>query len=553
MDLDQHLVVIGVDSTAVRLVEELVRAGEQLVVLAGGGVDPGLAADLESFGAQLLNVALVTEAALLAAGVDRARAVVIMGDDDVFAVRVALAVEELNPKARLVLEMHNPNFGDHLALLLGECIVLSSAELAAPAFVSAALTTEHTTTFELGGRSLAVGPRSLVGGTELAVLGDTGRSGIDALLPASGDIVLGTKLVGPGFIGSGVESARNSVRHLGVVGAITRIFDRRLRFVLLGLVILIILSTLYFRLVGVDWLASVYLALTASTDTGLGDQAELPLHFRFGAVVIQLFGLVLSAGITAVMVDAIISTRFAALIGGVRGRPKNHVVVCGLGRVGSLVVERLHARGIPVVGVERHEDAVGVFAARRLKVPVIIAEASTLAAQQAAGIARAAVVLAVTDDDAVNLEIGLVAKEANADVRVVTRLFDHDLAGRVERRLKLGPTRSVSMLAAPAFAAAALGRRKEFIFPIGRRVLLFTEVVVQPASQAPGTTVADLHQEGSLKVLAIAAGEATPGETARWNWDPDSATVRAGDRLAVVATRAGLARLLLAVKLPTRR
>ena len=85
-----------------------------------------------------------------------------------------------------------------------------------------------------------------------------------------------------------------------------------------------------------------------------------------------------------------------------------------------------------------------------------VTPATDASAQEIAGIRRAEAVLAVTDDEAVNLEISLVAKDANPGVRVVARVFDHDLAGRVERRLKLGATRSVSMLAAPAFAAAAV-------------------------------------------------------------------------------------------------
>ena len=81
---------------------------------------------------------------------------------------------------------------------------------------------------------------------------------------------------------------------------------------------------------------------------------------------------------------------------------------------------------------------------------------------------------------------------------MVARLFDHDLAARVERRLQIGATRSVSMLAAPAFAAAAVGRRSEVIFPVGRRVLLFTEITVSAQSAAPGRTVRELDQPGLL-------------------------------------------------------
>ncbi|MET0693518.1 MAG: NAD-binding protein [Propionibacteriaceae bacterium] len=533
-ELRQHVVVVGADTTAVRLVEEMVRAGEHLVVIGHGRFDPSVVTQLERLGAEVIVTAHVEEADLDRAGVRRAKAAVILGDDDVVAVRVALAIEEMRPECRLVLEMSNPTLGEKLAPLLGDCTVLSSAELAAPAFVAAALATAETTSFELGGRLVAAGPRTRVGGELLAVIGDSRLRGIDAVLPhGDGDIVLGTEVTG---------SPRRPVRQSGMFGALTQVFDRRLRFVVIGLVSLIVISTLYFHLDGSDWVTSLYRALTASTDTGL-DVDNLTLSFRFGAVAIQLFGLVLSSGITAVIVDALISSRLAALTGGVRGRPRHHVVVCGLGRIGTSVAVRLKTAGVPVVAIERYEDAIGVLRARRLKIPVIIAPASDVSAQEVAGIGRADAVLAVTDDEAVNLEIGLVAKHANPDVRVVTRLFDHDLAGRVERRLELGATRSVSMLAAPAFAAAALGRRKEVIFPIGRRVLLFTEVTVSPESSAPGKLLSAVEESGACKVLAIAVhGSET------WSWDAVDRELSGGDRLAVVATRAGLARLLLSTK-----
>lgn len=533
-ELRQHVVVVGADSLAVRLVEELVRAGEQLVVIAHGDVATAVVAQLDRLGAQMIHTDHLEEVDLVTATIERAKAAVILGDDDVLAVRVALAIEELAPDCRLVMEMANPILGEKLAPLLGDCTVLSSAELAAPAFVAAALATADTKSFELGGRLVAAGPRSRVGGEHLAVIGDSRLLGIDAVLPAGdGDIVLGTKVTG---------SPRTSVRQSGMFGALTQVFDRRVRFVLIGLISLIAISTLYFHLDGSDWLTSLYRALTASTDTGL-DANNLSLSFRFGAVVIQLFGLVLSSGITAVIVDALISARLAALTGGVRGRPRHHVVVCGLGRVGTSVAARLKSGGVPVVAIERHENAIGVLHARQLKIPVIIAPASDVSAQEVAGIARADAVLAVTDDEAVNLEIGLVAKHANPGVRVVTRLFDHDLAGRVERRLDLGATRSVSMLAAPAFAAAALGRRMEVIFPIGRRVLLFTEVTVSANSLAPGRMLTELAEPGACRILAWSQ----QGSDA-WVWDQPDVALAGGDRLAVVATRAGLARLLLATK-----
>ena len=215
----------------------------------------------------MITDVIVREPALRLAGVERAKAVVILGDDDVLAIRVALMIDELAPGLRMVIEMTNPQLGGRLTELIGDCTMLSSAELAAPAFVAAALATADTQTFEIGGRMVAAGPRDRVGGQLLAVIGDTRRSGHRRGAAAGdGDIVLGTELVG---------SAKSTARTSGFVGAMTRVFDRRARMVVLGLVMLIVLSTLYFHVGGRDWLASLYLALTASTSTGDGDLSGL--------------------------------------------------------------------------------------------------------------------------------------------------------------------------------------------------------------------------------------------------------------------------------------
>lgn len=532
-----HIVVVGTTSTAVRLVDELERAGERVMVLAVNA-DPGVVDDMSQFGAETHAVTHVREAELRRVHIHTARVAVVLGFDDVFTTRVALAIEELNAQARLVLELSNPNFSRKLQSLLGECVVLSSATLAAPAFVAAATSTGDVASFTVGGRLVSAGPVDRIGGDRLAVLGNSRADVARVLLPeGDGDIVLGT----------GAATAETTrLRTSGVWGAISSVFDRRLRYVLVGLLILVLVSVLYFHFVGRQgWLLSTYLALTASTLTGIGDD-DLPISARFGGVVIQLFGVVLSSGITAVIVDALIKARISDLTGGVRGHPRHHAVVCGLGRIGTSVMVLLHRQGIPVVAIERNEDSLGVLRARRLKVPVIIAEATDSAALEQAGIDTADAVLAVTDDDAVNLEIALVAKDENPGVRVVTRLFDHDLADRVERRLELGPTRSVSMVAAPAFAAAATGRRSERVLSVGRRVLLFTELTIRDGSEvAAGCGIDDLSRTGAVRVLAVRRrGKDGPGT---WDWTP-SGTVAAGDEIAVAATRHGLAELRRRIK-----
>jgi Trk K+ transport system NAD-binding subunit len=291
-------------------------------------------------------------------------------------------------------------------------------------------------------------------------------------------------------------------------------------------------------------LRALYLAAGAVTSAGIEDDtfSDAKPYAKVAAVVVQLTGIVLMALLTAVIVDSLIGARLSRVIGGVRGRPRNHVVVCGLGTVGARVLEILAERGVAVVGVEQSDDAPGVQTAHRLRIPVIIGDSSNEETLRSAGVQRCQAVLAITNGDITNLESAMVVRDLNPEARITMRMFDHDLAQRVERQLGLGHSRSVSMLVAPAIAAAVANRRTQTTVPAGRRVLLLTEVAVEPNSVAVGKRLGELAEAGGLRVLARQVGPS-------WDWKPAmDQTVEPGTRIAVAGTRSGLARLLLATR-----
>lgn len=73
-------------------------------------------------------------------------------------------------------------------------------------------------------------------------------------------------------------------------------------------------------------------------------------------------------------------------------------------------------------------------------------------------------------------------------------------------------------------------------------MLLFTEVTVLVDSRADGLAIGMLEEPRACRVLAVA------GAAHGWDWNYGDPVLRPGDRLAVAATRSGLARLLLATK-----
>jgi Trk K+ transport system NAD-binding subunit len=159
---------------------------------------------------------------------------------------------------------------------------------------------------------------------------------------------------------------------------------------------------------------------------------------------------------------------------------------------------------------------------------------------RAAGIAGCQAVVSVTDSDIVNLETALNARALASAPRIVVRLYDDDLAERVQRTVDGTVSRSTSYLAAPAFAAAVLDHRVLRTIAVGRHVLLLAEIAADDEAGLAGARIADVHQSGTLRVIALRRAD-LPGA----DWSPDgNYVVQPADRLVVLATRAGLSRIL---------
>ena len=233
----------------------------------------------------------------------------------------------------------------------------------------------------------------------------------------------------------------------------------------------------------------------------------------------------------------------ARLTGSLRGDPKppgGHIIVTGLGNIGTQVVRELHALGFSVACVDPDPAAQGITLARRLGLPTVIGDAFAEETLRAAGIDTCSALVAVTSNDIVNLETALQANALRANLRIVLRMFDDDLARRVQQTVGNIVSRSISYMAAPAFAAALLEHSVLRTISVGRHVLLIADVRVEDGAGLVGQQLADLERDGLAHILALQATGMT-----RPDWTPrrDHELI-AGDRVFVVATRAGLSRFL---------
>jgi Trk K+ transport system NAD-binding subunit len=563
-----HLIVCGDTPLAYRISRELTRRYNETVVIVVPDRTKNHGPRMSTLpGVTVLERPELTSNALREAGVATARAAALVGWDDLANFHAALRAQELNADLRIVVGADNRRLGDHITALLRDCTVLSSSQLAGPALVEAALGDHAPSHVRLAGQTLHVAKRA-------EVAPDHVLCGLDipddletaAQLIAPEDLNGDADLVFAVADGTARDAAarerhpvlavrRASLRVGRQLGWAWRHPRRAARSVVARLVgnkfELIFAVLLTVAIAGFILLAAtgptgghgsysvsnvLYLGimdLTGSALTSPGDHGAE----KVAQVLLTADGMALLPVVTAIIVGA-------RLTGRVRSEPKpgeGHVIVVGGGEVGIRVMGGLFDLGFHAVLIDQDQNARAVEFARSHRLPVIVGDACDERTLRQAGIKTAIALVCVTSSDIVNLEAALQGRAMRDEqMRIVLRLFDDDLAGRVHRKVPNVVSRSVSYLAAPAFAAALLEHRVLRTIAVGRHVLLIADVRVEPGASLEGCALTDLERDRLARVLALQGRG-----TLRFDWSPRrSRRLEANDRVIVLATRAGLSAFL---------
>jgi Trk K+ transport system NAD-binding subunit len=549
-----HFIVCGDGSLAYRIASELTsRYDEDVVVVLP---DPA-----KNFGPQVtaldgvtvLSHATLTSDVFVEAGIATARGLALVGSDDLVNFHAALRADELNPGLRIVVAAFNRRLGQHIRGFFRDCTVLSSSETAAPSFVSAALGSPTPSHIRVSGRTLYVarhadvpaghavcglevpddpaGTTQLIPPDELPPVSPDGASSDGASSDSGrGGLVLA---VADGTPRDPLTRRRHPVR--ASAGMLWRLAWNKFALVFAILLAAVIAGFCLLLVARYPVSNAVYLTVMDMTGSAL-TSAKLGGPEKVSQAVLTVDGMALIPLVTAIIVGA-------RLTGKIRGEPRprgGHIIVVGLGNVGTRVVGELHDLGYDVACIDRDPEARGVALARRLGLPLVIGEAYLEEKLQAAGLETAAALVSVTSNDMVNLETALQARAMREDLRLVLRLGDDDLAQRVQKTLGNVISRSVSYMAAPAFAAALLEHLVLRTIAVGRHVLLIADVRVEAGSDIAGRALAELERDRLARVLALQVRGAQ-----RFHWSPHHGyLLAAGDRVIVLATRAGLTRFL---------
>ncbi|ERN40859.1 K+ transport system, NAD-binding component [Rubidibacter lacunae KORDI 51-2] len=524
---------------------------------------------------------------LQSAQVTQCRAALIVTSNERVNAETALAVRALNPTARLIVRSSQTNLNRVLGDRLGNFVAFEPTRLAADAFVLAALGTETIGLLRLGNQTMRVVKRPIPAGDPLCqrrtllelnsltrrVLahirqGDRGKPGAfyswepDATLkPGDTLVYVETELhfAAEHIVPTPTRSLPHKQRQLRQMLAIAPWLQRRRQMLALvwqspvrrlaficGVMVvgLLVFGTSLLLYLHPDTTLSS--ALFATVVLLLGGYADLfgdvgpsegPAEWwlRLLSLGLTLAGTVFVGVLYALLTETLLSSKFQLTPRRPPVPERDHAIIIGIRRVGKRVVSLLLDLKQPVVGIPLDPDFD----------PMLLPNMPAIAGPSDEALARANLktaksVIVGTEDELLNLELGLTIQKLNPACQLAIRTYGQRLSENLARLLPEARVLNAYAIVAEAFAGAAFGENILSLFQLDDRTVLVTEYTVESGDTLEGLLLAEVAYGYAVVPLL----HARSGRTEKL-MPSDDALLAVGDRMVVLATIDGLQRIEL--------
>ncbi len=270
---------------------------------------------------------------------------------------------------------------------------------------------------------------------------------------------------------------------------------RRIRTALIGLVVVIVLGTVGYVLLGFTVLEAVYQTVTTVATVGFREVHPLDATGQIFTICLIILGAGLVLYNLGLLVETFTEGHLRQHLERRRmdkdiQQMRDHVIICGFGRVGRAAAERLVSAGVEVVVVDRDAGRL-----ERVASAFLVGDVTGDEVLIEAGIQHARALIATLETDADTVYLTLSARALAPDLVIVARART---AASKEKLLLAGATRAVSpqMMGGRRLATFALQPHvTEFIDLVTHDEgvdLQIEEIEVAPGSPYAGRTVADL-------------------------------------------------------------
>ena len=546
---------------------------------------------------------------LLKAGVQHCRAILLVTSDESVNIETAIAARRLNPEIRLIVRSARQSLNQLLKQQLGDFVVFEPTELPANAFTLAGLGAGILGFFDIGNRRLQVveqrvephdhrfdgfsansllheqsyrllshipanvteiSNRALVSNhafykwrsnthikagdtvTYIEVI-DQSKSPIELIVPENNWRSLWQKIQERG-LGSSLAllwrwMQAKQTRIVVGVGLIASL--------LLWILGAIVLKS---NVPGMTWEKAVssgaILLLGGYGDLfgGLQEEVTIPGWVQLICLLITAISLLFILGVFGLVTDILISSRFDFF----RKRPpipkRNHIVLVGFGRVGQRIAAVLKEFKQPFVAIAEQLEDLNL----QTQMPLLVGAPLTELAKT--NLATAKSVIVVTEDQMLNLEVALLARNAaqqiNREIGLVVRTYEQRFSNNLSDLLPDAKALTAYALSSEAFASAAFGENILGLFRLNHQTILVTEYRVGSADTLVNKTLAQVAYGYSVVPVYHQAAQAIPPtaqDPDKFLLPPDDRLLMEGDRLVILSSINGLRRIEHGDLIPPQR
>lgn len=180
-----------------------------------------------------------------------------------------------------------------------------------------------------------------------------------------------------------------------------------------------------------------------------------------------------------------------------------HTIVVGLGHLGYRVVLHLHDLGNDVAVIELSSKPHLWVHLQKLGIPILEDDATRPDVLSAAGVRQAQTIILCTQNDSLNLEVALKARNLNPSIRVVIRIFDNDFAESLQKQFGFYALSATGM-AAPLFAAAATNIDLTPPILVEGQPHILARLEVSEFSNLAGLSVSELEEKYHTSLIYLA-------------------------------------------------
>lgn len=260
---------------------------------------------------------------------------------------------------------------------------------------------------------------------------------------------------------------------------------------------------------------SLYMTLITISTVGFGEVKPLSPQGRVLTIFIIISGISLLTYTLGQIATIFIEGELRKILGRKKldrqiTKLRNHFIICGYGRIGSIITKELVESGTPLVIIEQHPDLIEQLSSSGIL--HLSMDATTEEALLTAGLLRAKGLVTAVSSDADNVFIALTARGLNPDVFILARASESANeskllragANKVVSPYVIGGKRMAEMLVKPTVVDFIVHTMMK-----NELGLSMDEATISPTSSLVGLSLVDSRLRQNFGVIVVAIKQAS--------------------------------------------